>query len=69
MRRLYSTQGARTYVWAELEVADTAGDVLVMRVVKMAVEDLLGEGQGALQPWGDERGHDVGIRERNTSGG
>ena len=69
VRKLYSTQGARTYVWAELEVADTASDVLVMRVVKMAVEDLLGEGQGALQPWGGERGNDVGTRERNTSGG
>ena len=69
MRRLYSTQWASAYVWAELEVADTAGDVLVMRVVEMTVEDLLGERQGALQPWRDERGGEVSTRKRNTSGG
>lgn len=30
-----------TYVRAQFEVADTAGDVLIVRVVQMTVEDLL----------------------------
>jgi hypothetical protein len=37
------------YVRAELEVARPASDVLVFGVVKMAVENLLGEGERAVQ--------------------
>ena len=33
--------GKRSYVGAELEVAHTADDILVMRVIKMAIENFL----------------------------
>lgn len=32
-----------THVWPELEVADATGDVLIVRVIKMTVKDLLGK--------------------------
>lgn len=31
-----------THVWAQFEVADTTVNILVVRVIQMAVEDLLG---------------------------
>ena len=34
---------------AETEVADTTLDILAFRVIKMAVDDLLGEGQGTVE--------------------
>lgn len=35
---------------AESEVGDTTLDLLALRVVQVRVEDLLGEGQGAVEP-------------------
>ena len=40
----------RAYVWPELEVADTAGDILVVWVIQMAVKNLLRERQRTVEP-------------------
>lgn len=37
-----------TYVWAELEIANSTVDVLAMRIVKMSINNLFGEGQRTL---------------------
>jgi len=37
-----------TYVRSELEVRNTSLDILVMGVVKMTVNDLLGEGEWSV---------------------
>jgi hypothetical protein len=42
--------GVVAHVRAELEVRDTALNLLLMRVVEMTVDDLLGEGERAVQP-------------------
>lgn len=36
------------YIRSELEVGDTSLNVLVVGVVEMAIDDLLGEGQGSV---------------------
>ena len=41
-----------THVWAKLEVAHTTDDVLVLGVVKMAVNNLLGVREGAVEAAG-----------------
>jgi len=40
--------GMGTHVWAQLEVADTTSDVLVLGVIQMTIEDLFGQGKRAL---------------------
>lgn len=39
-----------TYVRAKLEVAGAALDVLVMRVIKVTVDNLFGQGEWPLEP-------------------
>lgn len=39
-----------THVWSEFEVADASVDILVVGVVKMAVENLFGQSQRTVQP-------------------
>lgn len=39
-----------TYIWTELEVTDTTGNVLAMWVIKMSIQDLLRKRQWPLQP-------------------
>jgi len=36
------------HVWAQLEVADTTSDVLVVGVIQMTIENLFGQGKRAL---------------------
>lgn len=36
-------QNEKTHVWAKLEVGDTTSDVLVVRIIKMAIKNLLGK--------------------------
>ncbi len=38
------------YVWPEFQVADAASDVLVVRVVQMAINNLLRERQRTVEP-------------------
>ena len=45
--RLYKEQ-TETYVRSELEVRNTSLDILVMGIVKMTVNDLLGEGEWSV---------------------
>jgi hypothetical protein len=52
-------RGGVAHVRAELEVRDTTLNLLLMRVVEMTVDDLLGEGERAVQP---------GVRGRHVSG-
>jgi len=39
-----------TYVRTELEVTNTTDDVLIVRVIEMAIDDLLRERERTLQP-------------------
>lgn len=39
-----------SYIWTKLEVAGAADNVLVDGIVKMAVQDFLGQSQRALKP-------------------
>ena len=36
------------HVWAQLEIANTTSNVLIVGVVQMTVEDLLGQGEGTF---------------------
>jgi hypothetical protein len=37
-----------SYVWAQLEIADTTSDVLVVGVIQMTIENLFGQGKRAF---------------------
>jgi hypothetical protein len=41
---------SNAYVWAKLEVTNTTNNVLVVRVIEVAVDDLLREGERAVEP-------------------
>jgi hypothetical protein len=41
---------ANAYVRAKLEVTSTADNVLVVRVIEMAIDDLLRECEGTFEP-------------------
>jgi hypothetical protein len=41
---------ANSYVWAKLEITNTANNILIMRVIKMAVKDFLRQGERTLEP-------------------
>lgn len=47
---LYATGGLQTHIGSQLQVRYTALDVLVDGVVQVTVKNLLGEGQGTLEP-------------------
>jgi hypothetical protein len=42
--------GANAYVWTELEVTNTSDNLLIVRVIEMAIDDLLRECERALEP-------------------
>lgn len=46
----------KTDVWTQLEVADTTGDVLVMRVVQVPVDDLFGQRERSVEPASEKAG-------------
>jgi hypothetical protein len=52
---------AHSYVWAKLEIANAANNILTMGVIKMAVEDFLRQSERTLEP--DEQ---LGEYERGT---
>jgi len=43
--RNWIREQTEAYVWAQLEIADTAGDVLIMGIIQMTVENLFGQGK------------------------
>ena len=49
VRRIYWVKQRSTHVGAELEVAGAANDLLVDGIVKMAVENFLGEGERTVK--------------------
>jgi len=40
--------GDGAHIWAQLEVANPTGDVLIVGVIQVTIEDLLGQGERAL---------------------